>query len=311
MGVGREELTDTVWARIEPLLPSADGRRGGRWRDHRQVINGISWRLRTGAPWRDVPEKYGPWKTLHERLRLDRGRYLGADLGPCAGQGRLDRDGGVVLLDRLDQCPGSPACCWCPEKGGCTTGWVEDLAVADEAIGRSRGGLTSKIHLATDGRGLPMSVTLTPGQAGDNPRPLPLPDQVSVKCDGLGRPRKRPDRVLADKAHSSSSTRQALRARGIQFTSPEKKDHAANRLRKGSAGGCPPVFDLEVYKGRNVVERCFNRFKQFRALATRFTKRAAYRRTELTLRDRPLAPRFTGHGLGPRVVGCLTVGGLR
>lgn len=70
MGVGRGELTDTAWARIEPLLPSADGRRGGRWRDHRQVINGILWRLRTGAPWRDVPEKYGPWKTLHERLRI-------------------------------------------------------------------------------------------------------------------------------------------------------------------------------------------------------------------------------------------------
>ena len=69
MGVGRGELTDTAWARIEPLLPVATGR-GGRWRDHRQVINAILWRLRTGAPWRDVPAKYGPWKTAHERLRL-------------------------------------------------------------------------------------------------------------------------------------------------------------------------------------------------------------------------------------------------
>jgi transposase len=67
--VGRGELTDTAWARIEPLLPVATGR-GGRWRDHRQVINAILWRLRTGAPWRDVPAKYGPWKTAHERLRL-------------------------------------------------------------------------------------------------------------------------------------------------------------------------------------------------------------------------------------------------
>jgi transposase len=70
---------------------------------------------------------------------------------------------------------------------------------------------------------------------------------------------------------------------GIKFTSPEKKDHAANRLRKGHRGGRPPVFDAESYKGRNVVERCFNRLKQFRALATRYTKRAAYYRTELTL----------------------------
>jgi transposase len=66
--VGRGELTDTAWARIEPLLPAVRGR-GRRWRDHRQVINAILWKLRTGAPWRDVPERYGPWKTAHERLR--------------------------------------------------------------------------------------------------------------------------------------------------------------------------------------------------------------------------------------------------
>jgi transposase len=66
--VGRGELTDTAWARIDPLLPAVRGR-GRRWRDHRQVINAILWKLRTGAPWRDVPERYGPWKTAHERLR--------------------------------------------------------------------------------------------------------------------------------------------------------------------------------------------------------------------------------------------------
>jgi transposase len=65
---GRGELTDKAWAAIEPLLPPP-GRRNGRWRDHRQVINGILWKLRTGAPWRDLPERYGPWKTCHERLR--------------------------------------------------------------------------------------------------------------------------------------------------------------------------------------------------------------------------------------------------
>lgn len=65
--VGRGELTDKAWERIEPLLPV--NRSGRRWRDHRQVINAILWKLRTGAPWRDVPERYGPWKTAHERLR--------------------------------------------------------------------------------------------------------------------------------------------------------------------------------------------------------------------------------------------------
>src|SRR4051794_219879 len=66
--VGRHELTDTAWARIEPLLPATGGR-GGRWRDHRQVINAILWQAKTGVPWRDPPERYGPWKTAHERLR--------------------------------------------------------------------------------------------------------------------------------------------------------------------------------------------------------------------------------------------------
>ena len=66
--VRRHELTDEAWAQIAPLLPQV-GRRNGRWRDHRQVVNGICWKLATGAPWRDIPERYGPWKTCHERLR--------------------------------------------------------------------------------------------------------------------------------------------------------------------------------------------------------------------------------------------------
>ena len=66
--VGRGELTESAWTRIAVLLP-ANGGRGGQWRDHRTVINGILWKLRTGAPWRDLPERYGPWKTAHERLR--------------------------------------------------------------------------------------------------------------------------------------------------------------------------------------------------------------------------------------------------
>ncbi len=65
--VGRGELADKAWTRIAPLLPASG--RGGQWRDHRQVLNGILWKLRTGAPWRDLPGRYGPWKTAHERLR--------------------------------------------------------------------------------------------------------------------------------------------------------------------------------------------------------------------------------------------------
>ena len=128
-----------------------------------------------------------------------------------------------------------------------------------------------------------MSIILTPGQAGDNPQLLPLLDQISVRRDGPGRPRKRPQRVLADKAYSHPSTRTALRQRRIAFTSPEKSDQIARRRAKGSNGGRPPAFDPVVYADRNVVERFFNRLKQFRDLATRYAKRAAYYRAELTI----------------------------
>ncbi len=65
--IKRGELTDKVWAQIAPLLPK-NGRRGGRWRNHREVVNGILWKLRIGAPWRDLPERYGPWQTCYDRF---------------------------------------------------------------------------------------------------------------------------------------------------------------------------------------------------------------------------------------------------
>jgi transposase len=64
---GRGELTDRAWAELAPLLPP-NGRRGQQWQDHRTVINGILWKLRTGAPWRDLPERYGSWQTCYARF---------------------------------------------------------------------------------------------------------------------------------------------------------------------------------------------------------------------------------------------------
>jgi transposase len=65
--VGRGEITDRAWEQIAPLLPK-NGRQGGQWRDHRKVVNGILWKLRTGAPWRDLPERYGTWQTCYDRF---------------------------------------------------------------------------------------------------------------------------------------------------------------------------------------------------------------------------------------------------
>ena len=152
-----------------------------------------------------------------------------------------------------------------------------------EALGRSRGGLTTKIHLAVDARGRPLSILLTPGQAGDNPQLFNLLDAICVPSPGPGRPRKRPDMLIADKAYAHDSTRKALRGRGIRHTIPERDDQIARRAAKGTRGGRPPAFDSDTYKQRNVVERCFNRFKQWRDLATRYAKRASLYRASLVL----------------------------
>jgi len=150
-------------------------------------------------------------------------------------------------------------------------------------LGRSRGGLSTKIHLAVDGRGRPLSILLTGGQAGDNPQLLNVLDAIAVHHGGPGRPRKRPDMLIADKGYAHDSTRAALRRRGIRHTIPERVDQVERRAAKGCDGGRPPSFDPTVYKRRNVVERCFNRLKHWRDLATRYAKRASLYQASLVL----------------------------
>ena len=97
---------------------------------------------------------------------------------------------------------------------------------------------------------------------------------VKWLSSGPGRPRTRPDHLIADKGYSSKANRRMLHRRRIKVTIPERDDQLANRKRRGSAGGRPCGFDRDVYKARNGVERCFNKFKQWRGLATRYDKTA-------------------------------------
>lgn len=144
----------------------------------------------------------------------------------------------------------------------------------DHAIGRSRGGLTTKTHALVDGNGLPLVIAVTPGQANDSPALPRLLAELRVPRSGPGWPRTRPDALRGDKAYSARAHRVHLRGRGIKAVIPEPSDQIAHRQRKGSRGGRPVGFDAHDYKHRNVVERAFNCFKNWRGLATRYDKHA-------------------------------------
>lgn len=143
----------------------------------------------------------------------------------------------------------------------------------DHAIGRSRGGLTTKIHALTDQRQAPVTIRLSAGQAGDNPQLAPLLDDYAA-ASKLRSVSGNDFRLLADKVYSHPSTRSELRSRRIKHTIPERTDQIARRKAKGAAGGRPPAFDAATYGLRNTVERGFNRLKQWRGIATRYDKYA-------------------------------------
>ncbi|WP_436850260.1 IS5 family transposase [Streptomyces monashensis] len=267
----RHELSDEEWEFLRPLLP--ESLRGRKRLDDRTVLNGIVWKFRTGTAWRDVPERYGPWHTLHTRFRrwaLD-GTF---ERMLQAAQARADAAGEVDWLVSVD----STIVRAHQHAAGARKGGRRS-----PALGRSRGGLTSKIHLACDAFGRPLAFVLTGGNTNDCTQFTTVMEAIRVPRMGPGRPRVRPTHVLGDKGYSSRAIRTWLRRRGISHTIPERSDQIRNRLRRGSRGGRPPVFDKQLYKQRNVVERCFNRLKQWRGIATRYDKTAESYQAAVTL----------------------------
>ncbi|MFI8763637.1 IS5 family transposase [Streptomyces sp. NPDC053792] len=261
-------LTDAQWARIEPLLPDRAPKRGGRWRDHREVIDAIAWKFQTGAQWMRLPEKYGNWRGVYNRLRMWSvdGTWERVFTALLA-QADVDEELNWVVSVESTIVRAHQHAAGARKKG-------PRLVSRDHAIGRSRGGLTTKIHLVADGNCRPLAFHLTAGQAGDAPAFADVMARLRVPRR-RGRPRTRPVAVLAGKAYSSRAIREHLRRRGIRAVIPVPADQRGHRLRRGSRGGRPPAFDREAYKQRNTVERCINRLKQWRGIATRYEKSAA------------------------------------
>ena len=152
-----------MWGRIKPLMPT-DPVRGRRWADHRRTLEAIAWKYRTCSPWRDLPSELGAFQTAHKRLirwAVDGTweRILAAVL--TAADDRDDVD--WTSLGGLHRLPGLPAFRRSQEKG--VPGWPEP---EDHALGRSRGGLSTKVHLASDSRARPLGIHVNAGQAGSD-----------------------------------------------------------------------------------------------------------------------------------------------
>ncbi|MBK5992483.1 IS5 family transposase [Streptomyces sp. MBT58] len=262
-------ITDAMWDRIEPLMP-ADPVRGRRWADHRRTLEAIAWKYRTCSPWRDLPDELGPFQTAHKRLirwAVD-GTWERILAALLAAADDADDIGWTVSVD-------STVCRAHQHAAGAKKRGAPDRTEPDDhALGRSRGGLSTKVHLVSDSLARPLALRVTAGQAGDAPAFEIVMASIRVPRTGPGRPRTRPEAVLADRAYSSRAIRKHLRRRGIRAVIPQPSDQVGHRLRRGRAGGRPPAFDAEAYKQRNAVERCINRFKQWRGLAMRTDKLA-------------------------------------
>jgi transposase len=256
-------LTEPQWQWLKLLLPPEKPATGRPNHDHRRMVEGMLWIDRTGAPWRDMPACFGPWSSVASRF------YRWCEQGLWQQILRL--------IQQEADAAGDVA--WDTHHVDTTTRRAHQHAAGghkgtatQEALGDSRGGMSTKLHLRVDSSGKPMTWVLTPGQQHESTVFTALLDQGAVARRAGGPPRLHPQRVVGDKGYSSRTNRQYLRRKGIQCTIARRRDER----RRGP-------FNRAAYRQRNVVERAIRRLKQFRRVVTRYEKRAAHFEAMVTL----------------------------
>ena len=228
-------LRDDQWERIKDFVPGREGHVGGNAADNRLFVDAVLYRYRTGIPWRDLPAAFRRLEDRAPALQpMGKERRFRANFQVVGKRSRQR-----IHDDRCHHRARSSTQRWRAKKNG------------PQAIGRSRGGLTTKIHALVDALGNPVELMLTPGQDHDLACAEPLIENAD------------PDALIGDKAYDADRFLDTLTQRSITPVIPPKASRNTQR-----------VCDFALYCERNLVERFFNQLKHFRAIATRYDKLA-------------------------------------
>jgi transposase len=235
----RHALRDEDWERVRELLPGRVGQRGAPAKDNRLFLDAVLWIAKTGAPWRDLPERFGKWNSVWRRFD----RWARQGIWQKLFNAFQDPDLEWLVLDSTVVRAHPHAAGARKSSGG----------QAAQALGRSRGGFGTKIHAAVSGLLLPVALLLSAGQEADVCHARTLLAEVPANAEVQA--------VIADKGYDSQAVVEAVVARGAEAVMPSRSNRKEQR-----------VYDKERYKDRNLAERFWSKIKQFRRVATRYEK---------------------------------------
>jgi transposase len=231
----RDGIRDDQWDRIKDLLPGRIGHVGATARNNRLFIDAVLYRIRTGIPWRDLPERFGDFKNIHRRFSRWAEKGLWGNLLSLLTE---DADEEYVMIDST------------LVRAHQHSSGAVGRNLSDQAIGRSRGGLTTKIHARVDALGNPTEFFLTAGQVHDLAGAEVLLTDIETGA------------VIADKAYDAEErVVKPLEQAGIEVVIPPR-----------SCRKTPREYDRELYKARHLIENFFCKLKHFRGIATRYDK---------------------------------------